>query len=405
MNKTKETIIEYGKKLTDIGFSIGDSPRILVRKGLHVYSTQEGADLSTLDSADILNINGSADAAKGALIASSYNAMIITSPYYASMCIQDNLAIPAVLDDMAMIVGNRVRIVPGERLAIAKALKKSSAVMTTDGKVLTCGRNLYEALTCLTILEKNAGIFVDADFLGGAKPVCRGMGKLEHLIYQQKYSKKEMERQNQLERPDENPTQAITPMDSKAENRNCSDAEWDLRNQIVDYGKELTKTGLVQGTWGNLSARLDDTSMLCTPSGMDYEGLNPEDIVKVNMETLEYEGNLKPTSEKDFHAGIYQNRPDVNGIIHTHSRYACVFASCGLSFTTTSGDAIECAAYGPSGTGILSKNVQKAVGENKGCLMKNHGMVAVGMDLEDAFHTARSIENAAKARIQKYWEE
>lgn len=402
MNKTKETIIEYGRKLANIGFSIGDSPRILVRKGLQVYSTQDGASLNDLKSEDIVDINGSADAAKGALIASAYNALIITQPYYASMCIQDNLSIPAVLDDMAMIVGNRVQIVPHERLAIAKALNKSSSVMTTDGQVITCGRNLYEALTCLTILEKNAGIFVDADFLGGAKPVCRAMGKLEHLIYQQKYSKKEIERQTQLERMDAE-IDAINV--DHSEDTHYTETELNLRKQIVEYGKKLTETGLVQGTWGNLSARLDNTWMLCTPSGMDYEGLNPEDIVKVNMDTLEYVGNLKPTSEKDFHAGIYQNRPDVNAIIHTHSRYACVFASCGLSFTTTSEDVIECAAYGPSGTGILSKNVQNAIGDNKGCLMKNHGMVAVGADLEDAFHTARSIENAAKARIQKFWEE
>lgn len=400
MNKTIETIIEYGKKLSDIEFSVGDSPRILVRKGLHVYSTLEGVDFRTLQPKDIADVSGSADAEKGALVSSDYNAMIITQPYYASMCIQDNLSIPAVLDDMAMIVGNRVSIVPDERLTIAKALQKSSAVMTADGKVITCGRNLYEALTCLTILEKNAGIFVDADFLGGAKPVCRAMGKLEHLIYQQKYSKKEIERQNLLEQMDTDVTDADNSADA-----HYSEEEWTLRNQIVAYGKKLTQTGLVQGTWGNLSARLDNTWMLCTPSGMDYEGLSPEDIVKVNMETLEYEGNLKPTSEKDFHAGIYRNRPDVNAVIHTHSRYACVFASCGLSFTTTSGDIIECAAYGPSGTGLLSKNVQEAVGDNRGCLMKNHGMVAVGSDLEDAFHTARSIENAAKARIQKFWEE
>ena len=145
--------------------------------------------------------------------------------------------------------------------------------------------------------------------------------------------------------------------------------------------------------------------MLCTPSGMDYRGLTPEDIVKVNLETLAYEGALKPTSEKDFHAGIYRNRPDVNAVIHTHARYACVYAACGLSFTTSSGDAIECAAYGPSGTGLLSRNVQNAIGENRGCLMKNHGMVAVGSDLDDAFHTAMSIENAAKARIEQFWEE
>ncbi|MBQ2747398.1 MAG: class II aldolase/adducin family protein, partial [Firmicutes bacterium] len=67
---------------------------------------------------------------------------------------------------------------------------------------------------------------------------------------------------------------------------------------LVDYGKKLVQTGLVQGTWGNLSVRLDDTYMIVTPSGLDYLRLTPADMVKVNIETLEYEGDLKPTSEK-----------------------------------------------------------------------------------------------------------
>lgn len=95
----------------------------------------------------------------------------------------------------------------------------------------------------------------------------------------------------------------------------------------MDYGKQLVTSGLVQGTWGNLSVRLDDTYMLVTPSGLDYARLTPADMVKVNMRTLAYEGDLKPTSEKSLHAAIYHNRPDIGGIIHTHAKYCCVYAA------------------------------------------------------------------------------
>ncbi len=418
MSKIYDTIIEYGQKLSTIGFRLGDAPQIMLKEGLLVYATVPGADLEHLTLADIQEIGASANPFKGAMIESGYDALIISQPEYATMCIEDQLPIPAVLEDMAQIVGSRVAITPEDRISMGRALKKSAAVMTAKGNIATCGRNLYEAMTCLMVLEKNAEIFIDADFLGGAKTVNRAIAKLENIIYHYKYSKNEMDRQKALETGDspiskleDIPADVLEDAEADYEGwedahpspRPCNPEEQKLREQVVEYGKKLVACGLVQGTWGNLSVRLNDSYMLCTPSGRDYEGILPEEIVKVNMETLEYDGDIKPTSEKDFHAGIYQLRPDVHAIIHTHSKFACVFGVCGLSFKTTSGDVIECAKYGPSGTGILSKNVQNAIGENKGCLMRNHGMVAVGSDLEDAFRNAASIENAAKARIDEFW--
>lgn len=415
MNNSIENIIKYGKKLSVMDFAVGSYPRILLRDGMNVYATRANADISRLEPDDIQEIGAGADSFKSTLLGTGYRAMIISQPEYVGMCIEDNLAIPAVLDDMAMIVGTKVEIVPEDRFSMLKALKKSSAVMTTNGNLVTCGRNLYEAATCLLVLEKNAEIFVDADFLGGAKLVNTVMGRIERAVYQYKYSKKEIEKQNAKEA-------GLEKIHSKSFATKYSDSEtigisntdifdgplWTpeeecLRDAVVEYGKKLVTCGLVQGTWGNLSVRLDDEYMLCTPSGRDYAGILPEEIVKVNIATLEYSGSIKPTSEKDFHAGIYLARPDVNAIIHTHSKFACVFAACGLSFKTTSGDVIECASYGPSGTRILSRNVKEAISENKGCLMKNHGMIAVGNNLADAFRNAENIENAAKGRIDDFW--
>ena len=101
-----------------------------------------------------------------------------------------------------------------------------------------------------------------------------------------------------------------------SENAECkpTSREWELREKLCEYGKKLVKTGLVQGTWGNLSIKLDDTYMLVTPSGLDYTRLTPADMVKVNISTLEYEGSLKPTSEKGLHAEVYKQRPDAREI-------------------------------------------------------------------------------------------
>ena len=103
--------------------------------------------------------------------------------------------------------------------------------------------------------------------------------------------------------------------------------EHEYRENLVVYGKKLLETGLVQGTYGNLSVRRDERSMLVTPSGLDYAGLQPKDMVKVNLETLVWEGSLRPTSEKGLHGEIYRVRRDVGAVIHTHSKYCAIFAA------------------------------------------------------------------------------
>lgn len=181
--------------------------------------------------------------------------------------------------------------------------------------------------------------------------------------------------------------------------------EQTLRQQLVEYGKKLVSAGLVQGTWGNISVRLDEKYMLATPSGLDYDRLTPEDMVKVEIETLKYEGNLKPTSEKGLHAAIYKKRADVGAVIHTHAKYSCVFAAAGKDMPVLAenremlGEFVRLAAYALPGTKSLMKNTAEAVGDNAGAIMSNHGMVAVGADLEDAFNKCAKIEENGRVYL------
>ena len=167
------------------------------------------------------------------------------------------------------------------------------------------------------------------------------------------------------------------------------------RELLVEYGNKLLSSGLVQGTWGNLSIRLDDEYMLVTPSGLDYERLTPYDMVKVNIHTLEYDGDIKPTSEKSLHAEIYKRRPDAGSVIHTHSKYACVFAAAEKDLS----DEVKLAGYGLPGTKKLMKNTADALGDNFGAIMSHHGMIVCGSDIEDAFSNCIKLEEMAKERI------
>ena len=179
-----------------------------------------------------------------------------------------------------------------------------------------------------------------------------------------------------------------------------------LREMLVDYGKKLVQTGLVQGTWGNLSVRLDDTYMIVTPSGLDYLRLTPADMVKVNIETLEYEGDLKPTSEKGLHAEVYKMRPDIGSVIHTHSKFCSVFAAAEKDMPITLegakevfGEKVKLAGYALPGTKKLMKNTSLALGDNFGAIMSHHGMLATGSDIETAFSNCGLLEENGKSYL------
>lgn len=183
--------------------------------------------------------------------------------------------------------------------------------------------------------------------------------------------------------------------------------EQKLRQELVDYGKKLLERGLVQGTWGNISVRLDEKYMLVTPSGLDYTRLTADDMVKVEIDSLKHEGDTKPTSEKGLHAAIYKNRGDIGAIIHTHSKYACVFAAANkdmpilAEYRDIFGDSIKSAAYALPGTKALAKNTAYALGQNFGVIMANHGMAACGASIEDAFENCCKIEENGRIYLYK----
>jgi L-fuculose-phosphate aldolase len=169
------------------------------------------------------------------------------------------------------------------------------------------------------------------------------------------------------------------------------------------------ETGLVQGTWGNLSIRLDNQYMLVTPSGLDYSRLTAEDMVKVDMSTMKHEGGLKPTSEKGLHAAVYKQRPDIGAVVHTHSRCCSIFAAAhaDLNLADASDDAravfgstVHLAKYAKAGTDKLAKNTVDALGRGMGAIMANHGMIACGADMETAFTNCQLLEKTAGEYIE-----
>ena len=170
---------------------------------------------------------------------------------------------------------------------------------------------------------------------------------------------------------------------------------------VIKAGHELIASGLIARTWGNISCRISDTQFVITPSGRAYETLTPEEIVLVNIEDLEYEGEIKPSSEKGIHAACYKLRPEVGFVIHTHQVNASIVSALGNDINNVEGEEAEVigtnipiASYGLPGTKKLRQGVIDAItrSDAKAAVMAHHGAVCMGVDYDDAFNVAKTLE-------------
>jgi len=176
-----------------------------------------------------------------------------------------------------------------------------------------------------------------------------------------------------------------------------------LRQQIVETGLELLAEGLVARTWGNVSAKVDSTHLLITPSGLDYTRTKTENLACYDMVNKTYEGTHKPSSEKGIHASAYELLEDAGFVIHTHQTFASAFGVGGfekLSMTDEEREqlgGIELADYGLPGTKKLKNAVRKSFAKGAHTvLMKHHGAVVVGKDKEEAFSRVLLLEEICK---------
>ena len=159
------------------------------------------------------------------------------------------------------------------------------------------------------------------------------------------------------------------------------------------------------GTSGNLSARTKH-GFLITPSGLPYDDLELPDIVEMNLEGELVSGKIEPSTEWPFHKAIYTLLREVNAVVHVHSPYATGIACTRQDIPAfhymvaiIGGDSIRCAPYATFGTEELSRNAIEALADRKACLLANHGMIALGEDINAAFKLAGEVENLAR----QYW--
>ncbi|HCF49491.1 MAG TPA: class II aldolase [Syntrophomonas sp.] len=182
----------------------------------------------------------------------------------------------------------------------------------------------------------------------------------------------------------------------------------EVRRQVLEAAREISSSGMVIGTWGNVSARATETEgFVITPSGMDYAVLTPEDMVVVDYNRQVIEGKFRPSSETPLHLAIYLARPDVQAIVHVHSPFATAFAVAGIPIPVileetaqAIGHEIAVVPYARTGTRKLAEYTVKTLGE-KGCaaLLSNHGVIGVGGSMAQALRICYVIEQTAQVGL------
>ena len=177
-----------------------------------------------------------------------------------------------------------------------------------------------------------------------------------------------------------------------------------LKEQLVQLHLELPKNNLVAWTSGNISARDPETGYVAIkPSGKLYKDLRPKDMVILDLDGKIIEGELKPSSDTASHLYVYRQRPDIGGVIHTHSPYATAFAAVGrpipvvlTAIAYEFGGPIPCGGFALIGGEQIGKIVIDSIGDSPAVLLKNHGVFTVGSTAEAALKAAVMVEDIAR---------
>ncbi|WP_328938867.1 class II aldolase/adducin family protein [Streptomyces tauricus] len=167
-------------------------------------------------------------------------------------------------------------------------------------------------------------------------------------------------------------------------------------NGLVATARRTVSDGLVVGTSGNVSVRVGDT-VLVTPTGVPYDRLAPEDICGVSLDGRRVLGSLVPTSELPMHLAVYRST-DARAVVHTHAVHATAVSTLVTELplvhymSAALGGPVRVASYATYGTEKLAENMLRALRDRTACLLQNHGTLAHGATLDQAYDRTAQLE-------------
>jgi ribulose-5-phosphate 4-epimerase/fuculose-1-phosphate aldolase len=179
--------------------------------------------------------------------------------------------------------------------------------------------------------------------------------------------------------------------------------EAQARSEIVAYGALLWERGLLAGSSGNISVRLDDGTIVVTPSGRSLRGLTVDELVRIGADGAPIAGGGRPTSELPLHLAAYRVRPEIHCVVHTHPTHCVAWSKTGALFPLDTVGAIESLGpitftrYAPSGTHELAEICSAAFARGADTIvMERHGLSSVAANVELAFLRTDLAEQTAQ---------
>lgn len=181
----------------------------------------------------------------------------------------------------------------------------------------------------------------------------------------------------------------------------------EYKNSVLRYSMWLSEHGYfgsVMGSGGNVSVRIEgENAFAITPSGMPYTKMVPHDICILDFEKNQIEGTHAPSVESGIHVAVYERRPDVNAVVHTHQNKASMFSIINRPIPAlfdevcmNIGEIVDVVPYALSGSRELAENVAGRLGNGCNCyIMQNHGVLCLGHTIEKACLNAELLEKVA----------
>jgi L-fuculose-phosphate aldolase len=178
---------------------------------------------------------------------------------------------------------------------------------------------------------------------------------------------------------------------------------FNISTVMADFGRRLYERGMLVGTEGNISVRLDDNRIVITPAGFPKGRLSAEDMIVVDPEGKCLEGTNRPSSELLMHLFVYKSRPEIGACVHSHPPFATAFAVAGISLAedilpeaVLFVGRIPITEYAQPGTAAVPKALEPYIATCNAFLLRNHGLLTIGRDLEEAFHRHETVEHCAR---------
>ena len=180
-------------------------------------------------------------------------------------------------------------------------------------------------------------------------------------------------------------------------------SDLETKQAVLDTAKAMVECGLVEGTAGNVSARLSNGRVVLTPSSLAYESMELDDLVVTDCDGKVLEGERPPTSEKALHLSCLRRHQDIGAVMHCHALFASMFAinqqpiPCVIEeFDVYVGGEVPVAEYRLTGSDELAEEASRWLTDRAAVLMANHGLLCVGKNPADTLKVARLVERTAK---------